>query len=232
MKIESNFKWLKTKSWFFSFALVSLQLVSVSLCAQSQRFYKYQVGFEAALGLKNFTLSSNMDQLNKLHVIEEGATLGVFAGNKMVRAKIKQGFYTSSSAVANTTSEVRSSIGINFYPLQFIARNARLLPYLVTNVEHSVYRLHGYNGSDNSISSPVNYSVAEAPTLGIIAAWQATLGAGAEYRIKASGHFVNFFIETRYGKTFHSTTSTSVLNTTSTSSQVAVDIGIGFGFYR
>lgn len=188
----------------------------------------YQLGFEGSFGVKSFTISSNIDKINGLNVIEEGATVGVVAGSKIARLRIRQGYYYSSSSVTQTVDEVRSSIGLNLYPIQFFTDKAKLMPYVTMSVERNLFKMNGFYGND--ASTVRNHSVSEAPYLGKISTLQATLGAGLEYRIVTPGHFVSFFGEARYGKNIRTNSSTALFSQTSLSGQMAVNIGISYGY--
>jgi hypothetical protein len=205
-------------------------LQSGSLMAQGLKQFarKYQVGFEGSFGIKSFTISSNIAKIDGLNVVEEGGTFGMVAGTKIARVRIRQGFYYSSSSVTQTVDEVRSSVGVNFYPLQLFTTNAKLLPYITMGVERNIFKMHGFYGDDGSTRH--NYSVSEAPYLGKISTIQSSIGLGLEYRIKIPGHFVGFFAEARYGKNMRTVSSTKLFTETGISDQIGMNVGITYGY--
>jgi hypothetical protein len=215
-------------SLIFVMILASALYCTVQAQTMKQLARDYQFGFEGSFGVKSFTISSNIDKINQLNVIEEGATLGVVVGSKIARIRIRQGYYYSSSSVTQTVDEVRSSIGLNLYPSKFFTDEARLMPYITMGVERNLFKMNGFYGND--ASTVRNYSVSEAPYLGKISIIQATLGAGLEYRIATPGHFVSFFGEARYGKNIRTNSSTELFSQTSLSGQMAVNIGISYGY--
>jgi hypothetical protein len=216
--------------------MLLLAMVGVSnanpLMAQGLKQFarKYQFGFEGSFGVKTFAISSNIAKIDGLNVVEEGGTLGVVIGSKIARMRIRQGFYYSSSSVTQTVDEVRSSLGFNIYPLQFVVENARLMPYIAMSIERNIFKMHGFYGGDGSARQ--NYSVSEAPYLGKISTIQSSIGAGLEYRIRVPGHFVGFFGEVRYGKNLSTIASTSLFNKTNVSDQIGMNIGITYGYSK
>lgn len=191
----------------------------------------YQVGFEGAFGVKTFTLSSNIAQINNLNVTEEGGSFGITMGAKALRIKLRQGYFYSSSSVAQTIDEVRSAFGINFYPLQLIAPDRfRVQPYFMAGIERNILKMYGTYGIENS--APINYSVSEAPFLGKISSMVASVSAGVEYRIETPGHFVTLFAEGRYGKPMNINTSNELFKQTTVSNQLGFNVGVGFGYHR
>lgn len=208
-------------------------LKSCSVMAQGFKNFArdYQLGFEGAFGVKNFTISSNIAQINGLNVTEEGGTVGVTLGAKALRVKLRQGYFYSSSTVAQTIDEVRSAFVTNLYPLQLVTKkNMRLQPYFMGGIERNIFKMYGTYGAENS--KPVNYSLSEAPYLGKISNMVASVGAGLEYGMKTPGHFVNFFAEARYGKSLRTLSASSLFKQTSTSDQLMISVGVGFGYYR
>lgn len=205
----------------------------VAVVAQDFKHWarKYQFGFEGSLGVKSFRIISDIEKINQLNVIEEGGTIGVVAGTQVFRFRLRQGFFYSSSSVAQTVDELRSALGANIYPLELIKRNTRLAPYITTGVERNIFRMYGFYGGENT-NQTRNYSVSEAPFLGKISAMQASVGIGLEYRMKAPGHFVNFFGETRFVKNLTTNSSTPIFNYTTVSDQVTINLGISYGYSK
>jgi hypothetical protein len=195
--------------------------------------YKHQFGFEASFGVKSFQLNSNLVPINNMKVMEEGGTVGVIGGNKVVRLKLRQGYYYSSSSVANSVDNIRSSVAVNVYLLQMLAKNHnRFQLYFMGGLDRSILKMYGFYGGENTSSQAVvNYSISEAPYLGKISSLQASVGAGAEYSIRKPGHFVHLFSEVKYSKPFN-TTATELFAKTTTSNQLSLNIGVGFGYYR
>lgn len=208
-------------------------LRSCSVMAQGLKQFAadYQIGLEASFGIKTFSLSSDIAAIDGLSVTEEGGTIGVVMGAKALRLKLRQGYFYSSSTVAQTIDEVRSAFVANLYPLQLFQRNnSRLQPYFMGGMERNIFKMYGTYGSENN--KPRNYSVSEAPFLGKISNMIASVGAGLEYRVTTPGHYINFFAEGRYGKSFHTISSGELFNGTALSDQLVFSLGVGFGYYR
>jgi hypothetical protein len=224
---------LKTQLINASLILVVTVAAVLQTSAQGMKEFakKYQVGLEASFGVKTFSVASNIEKINGLNVTEEGGSVGVVVGSKILRLRMKQGFYYSSASVTQTIDEVRSSLNANIYPLELFLDNARLLPYLTIGVERNLFKMHGFYGNEAASSRP-NYSVSEAPFLGKISTIQTSVGAGLEYRVRIPGHFVNFFGEARYGKNIKTTSSAALFNNTRFSDQMAITVGIRYGYSK
>ncbi len=232
MKTTDRLKTQLLKGIIIVAAILAYELQSSTVQAQGLKQFarKYQVGFEGSFGIKAFTISSNIAKIDGLNVVEEGGTLGMVAGTKIVRVRVRQGFYYSSSSVTQTVDEVRSSVGVNIYPLQFFTDNARLMPYIIMGVERNIFKMHGFYGDDGSTRH--NYSVSEAPYLGKISTIQSSIGAGMEYRVRMPGHFVSFFAEARYGKNLRTMSSTTLFSGTGISDQIGMNVGISYGYSK
>lgn len=216
---------------FIVILLSDLKACTVMAQGLKQFAREYQVGFEGSFGMKTFSVSSNIAAINGLNVTEEGGMIGVGIGAKALRVKIRQGYFYSSSMVAQTVDEVRSAFVANLYPLQLAPTNkSRFQPYLTAGVERNIFKMYGTYGSENN--KPRNYSVSEAPFLGKISNMITSVGAGLEYRVTTPGHFINVFAEGRYGKSFRTLSSNELFNGTSLSDQMVINVGIAFGYYR
>jgi hypothetical protein len=202
--------------------------------ANAQRLKKflndYQVGFEGSFGVKSFSVSSNINEINNLHVMSEGGTIGVIWGANAIVGKIRHGFYYSASSVGHTVDEIRSALALNYYLNYLYDGESALRPYILMGAERSNFHMHGYY--DHTEQSVRNHSRSEDPYLGKISTLQVSVGAGMEYRIKNPGHFVAFFGEAKYGKAVTSSTSSALFEDTKLSGQVLVSVGVGFGYYR
>lgn len=213
--------------------ILAVILATVLQSAKAQGFKQFarknQVGFEGSFGIKTFTMSSDIAQIDGLVVVEDGGNIGVGIGAGAFRLKVRQGYYYSSSSVAQTVDEVRSSVAANIYPMQLFGKSkSRFQPYVTGTVEHNILNMYGtYGGETSQIR---NYSVSQAPFLGRINTVVASVGAGIEYKVTSPGHFISFFAEGRCGKAIQTLNTSNMFSSTATSNQVAVNIGIAFGY--
>lgn len=223
---------LKDKSKVMAIFIFMLLTIGGHI-ATAQGFKKfvnnYQIGLEGSYGIKAFTISSNISEINNLQVIGEGGTIGVVWGSKAVVMKLRQGYFYSASKVAYTVDEVKSAAIVNFYPLNFINPDARFRPYVMASVERDVLQMFGYYDHTKD-QQQANYSTSEAPYLGKISAIQAGFGGGLEYRVKTPGHFVALFGEARYTKSIRSVSSNELFAGTTTPGQLSVNVGVAFGY--
>lgn len=225
-------EWQNSKKTIAIFLLGMLFLAGNQ--AHAQKFARfageYQLGFEGTFGMKSFTISSNIPEINNLRVLGEGGTLGIVWGSKGIVMKVRQGYYYSASSVVHTVDEIRSALVMNFYPLSFLNPEGRFRPYLLASAERNSFRMHGYY--DHNDHQTNNRSVSEDPYLGKIATLQACLGGGIEHRIKHPGYFIAFFGEVKYGKPITTSTSSALFSETRLSGQLVTSVGVSFGYYR
>jgi hypothetical protein len=224
---------LKGKAIGIGIFCLLLLLVGVQN-ANAQRFKKflntYQIGLEGSFGIKSFTVSSDIKEINDLYVVGEGGTIGIIWGSNAVVGKIRQGYYYSASSVAHTVDEIRSALAFNFYPNYLFNPESSFRPYVVMGAERSNFHMHGYY--DRNDESVRNHSRSEDPYLGKISTIQVSIGGGIEYRIKNPGHFVALFGEAKYGKAVTSSSNNPLFEQTRLSGQLLVSVGVGFGYYR
>jgi hypothetical protein len=190
--------------------------------------HEYQVGFEGSFGVKSFYLSSDIAKINGLHVLEEGGTVGLVCGAKSLVAKLRQGYYYSSSSVAHTVDEIRSVVIVNFNPFYFLNPDARLRPYVTAGVERASLQMYGRYQPGAERRRSGNYE----PYLGKIVSIMTTAGGGIEYKVSNPGHFVSVFAEARYGKSLRTTSSTQLFAATTTSSHLTMSVGVSFGYHQ
>lgn len=210
-------------------------LFSFFQSAHAQGFKNFaretQLGFEASFGIKTFSLTSSIAEINGMQVAEEGGSFGVIIGARALRLKVRQGYYYSSSSVMHTVDEARSAFVLNLYPIQMLLKSrSRLQPYVTGGIERNILKMYGTYGTESARIT--NYSVSEAPYLGRISSVIATVGAGMEYKVTNQKHFVNFFAEGRYGKPMQIESSNSMFANTKPTDQFIFNIGIGFGYSK
>jgi hypothetical protein len=230
--INSIVEWQSNRKTIVMFLFGMLFLAGNHSHAQKfARFAgQYQLGFEGTFGMKSFTISSNIPEINNLRVLGEGGTLGIVWGSKGIVMKVRQGYYYSASSVVHTVDEVRSALSMNFYPLLFLNPDGRFRPYLLASAERNSFRMHGYyDQNDDQIN---NRSVSQDPYLGKIATLQACFGGGIEHRIKHPGYFIAFFGEVKYGKPMTTSTSNALFSETRLSGQLITSVGLSFGYYQ
>jgi hypothetical protein len=231
MKTQNEIKIQVTKIILIAVVMVATYIHSATAQSLKNFARENNIGFEGSFGIKTFSLTSNIAEINGLTVIEEGGTIGVIAGVNALRLKIRQGYYYSSSAVVQTVDEVRSAMIINLYPLHVFGKSrSRIQPYFTGGLERNILKMYGTYGSETS--KPRNYSMSEAPYLGKISSAIASIGAGIEYKVSHPKHFVNFFAEGKYGMQLSTGSASEMFNNTTTSDQVVINIGIGFGYNK
>lgn len=214
-----------------TFLLVLFTVLMVKSCmAQAQQpVYK---GIATNFGVRSFTLTSDISEINNMTVVQEGGNAGFIIGNNIVQARIHGlGYYYSSARTPRTVNMIEVEGIANFYPINLFNKNleARFNPYLLGGVTQDFMKFHGtYLNNENH---PVNYSAGSEPLLGKMAATITSVGMGFEYRIQNFGTFIHIFSEVRYGMPINISSDAAFRNTT-LSNQTSVSIGVSFGAIR
>lgn len=213
------------------FFLVLFTVLMVKSCtAQAQQpLYK---GIATNFGIRSFTLTSDIPELNNLRVVQEGGNAGFIIGNDIIRARIHGlGYYYSAAKTSRTVNTIEIEGLGNFYPISAIARNyaGKLNPYIMGGVSQGFLKFHGNYLNDEN--TPVNYSSGSEPLLGKMSATVATVGMGLEYRLHFFGTFVHLFTEARFGKPVMMK-GDDVFSNTAISDRSSVSVGVSFGGIR
>jgi hypothetical protein len=214
----------------FVFVAVSVR----SLFAQGvlkQRSATY-LGFDITFGTRSFTILSNIAEIDRMKVLEEGGAAGIVVGNKVVQAKFRQGLFNSAGCVPYTMDLLETEMNVNVNPLQMIRVRFRTVePYVSAGMERNAIKLHGYYVRNERVGqSSGNYSQAEQPYLGQVVALRANVGLGLQYRIPCETSFLRLFTEARYGYAMSNSSTSSWFNNTRVSGQVSVNAGVCFGY--
>lgn len=199
-----------------------LGITTSKLLAQSNWYY----GGEASFGVRTFALKSNINQLHGLNVLEEGANIGIVAGNSVVRGRlILSGFYYSAAKVPQTIDVVESGALFNFYPISLLQRRQPQLNFFLNGgLYYSRVKFYGYYLEKDG---PINYSTSEAPYLGKNLITSLVGGAGIEWRIPGY-EFLSLFAEGHVAIPM-AVNDHDEFKKTNFSNICAINIGVSFG---
>jgi hypothetical protein len=223
-RIEYN----SAKGIFFLILFTVLMIKSCAVQAQ-QTLYK---GIATNFGVRSYTLTSDIPELNNLKVVQEGGNAGFIIGNDIIQARIHGlGYYYSSASTPRTVNTIEVEGLGNFYPVSAINRNyqGRFNPYVMGGVSQGFMKFHGNYLNNENV--PVNYSSGSEPLLGKMSATVATMGMGLEYRMHFFGTFVHLFTEARFGKPVM-IKADDVFSNTTLSNRTSVSVGVSFGCIR
>lgn len=121
--------------------------ILISNSSQAQRYYRpdqgLYAGVEATYGTRSLQLKSDIEEINKLVVVGDGAGIGLVAGGRAFKIRLQQSFFSSKSFVKEKTKLSETQAGINIYPLQFVPRKAVISPYFITGIQMSNAKLYG-----------------------------------------------------------------------------------------
>lgn len=224
-RIRENF----IKAVWFSLFYVVLSIYTLVAEAQTPDVPGYYTGAAVSFQTRTFTLSSDIEALDGLHVTQEGGQAGLYFGNRVLRTRIGLlGLLYSSMRVPRTINVFEVEAGVNYFFLQGGLHRRRFEPYLTGGVVMDNLRFRGHYLNNGE---KVNMSESE-PYLGSISVVDATAGGGIEVAVLKSMQFVHLFTEIKYGMKVFETASNAAFENTTVSDQLMVGLGLRFGVLR
>lgn len=204
-------------------------ILGIYSCAEAQtNKYITQIGFEASFGQRSFTVNSNIGKINGMQAVHEGGSLGLVAGNKLFKAKIRvAGFYTSNANTPYTQELYETSVITNLYPLALIKRNnSRIQPYLTGGLVRDGIKFYGTYIEKQNIETGYD------PYLGKIKQISAQGGVGIEYQLSSHLDFIHLFAEALYRTPVSMNSTVSDFSNTSLTKFSCISFGVSFGKRR
>lgn len=201
--------------------------------AQKKKFLRfagdYHLGAEVSVGLRMFSINSNLPELKNTDIFQEGAAIGVNFGAKSVVIKARQSFYYAVPSSKYSIDELRSSLIANYFPLSRLGEHEDLRFYFLAGIEKSNTKFFGYYTEDSPLE---NQSVTKAPFLGKISGVHMSIGAGLEYKMVGNDHYVAIFGDVRYSRALSETSSSYLLSQTKLANEFIITLGVSLGFHR
>lgn len=220
------------KALFILVLFAGLVLKSCMVTAQSFKPAKY-LGFEGTFGVRSFTLSSDIAQLDQLNVVQEGGNAGIVYGVAGLRGKLRlAGFYYSSAQTSRTINGFETEGLVNFYPLELgkYTSGSKVQPYILGGATYNNIKFFGHYLNEND--KPINYSDPREPKLGAISVVNLSVGAGMEWKLVDDYNFVHLFGELKYGIPVVQNASNAAFANTTVAKYMAVNVGVAFGMFR
>ncbi|MEX2336857.1 MAG: hypothetical protein WD555_06265 [Fulvivirga sp.] len=190
--------------------------------------FKY-MGLEASFGVRNFTLESDIAELQQLKIMEEGGAAAFIFGNNFSRIAAKVGLYYSTAGTKRTIDQLELELNANIYLLKALRIPAEKADiYFLTGFSNQYLKFFGhYIGEDERANN--NGGSGREPYLGKISTSNINLGLGIEYRLQAEREFIHFFAE---GKTIFEVSSAANIapfSNTSVEDFYTINVGVRFG---
>lgn len=206
-----------------------LSVYTIVAEAQTLDIQGNYTGAAASFQTRVFTLSSDIEALDGLLVVQEGGQAGLFFGNRVIRTRIGLlGLLYSSMHVPRTINVFEVEAGINYYFLQGGSHVRTFEPYLTGGLVMDNLRFRGHylnRGEQVNMSEP-------EPYLGSISMVDATIGGGIEVGLLNALQFVHLFTEVKYGMKIFETATNAAFENTTISDQLMVGLGLRFGILR
>lgn len=224
-RIRENF----IKAIGFSFFYVILSVYTLVAEAQTPEIMGNYTGAAVSFQTRMFTLSSDIEALDGLRVVQEGGQAGLYFGNRALRTRIGLlGLLYSSMQVPRTINVFEVEAGVNYYFLQAGREPRTFEPYLTGGLVMDNLRFRGHylnNGEQVNMSEP-------EPYLGSITMVDATVGGGLEVGLLNALQFVHLFTEVKYGMKIFESANNAAFENTTVSDQLMIGLGLRFGILR
>ncbi|UII33818.1 hypothetical protein LVD17_08315 [Fulvivirga ulvae] len=187
-------------------------------------------GIEASFGMRNFTLESDVTELDRLNVFEEGGSAAFIFGNTYSRIVARlAGLYYSNSATKRTIDLFEVEINSNVYLLKALQLPAKKADaYVMAGLNNQSMKFYGHY-IEEADRVEKQRGVGREPFLGSINTTNINIGIGLEYRIQAERDFVHFFAEAKTGIQLRASANIKRLENTSIEKPYAVNMGVRFG---
>jgi hypothetical protein len=117
------------------------------------------LGMQAGVGTRFFHLSSDLSELNIKNQIQEGGNVGIIFGDQRLVAKVRQGFFHSSSQEAKSQKQSESYVSVQYVPTRSRKKIFKYFsPYLTSGLSLNSIKSSGtytpWSKKVNDISSP------------------------------------------------------------------------------
>lgn len=188
-------------------------------------------GYEVSMGIRSFTLQSDIAAINGMQVQQTGASVGVNLSNQIGKVRATASLFYSDASVAHTVDGAEIGLSGNLYLLRLAKVNFHAFePYLVATTGYQRSKFFGAYLPGDAVP---NYSVAEFPALGQISRVKAGVGMGVEWQLRNdTQHFIHLFSEVVMSTSLATAGSNVAFAKTSVVNPLRFTVGLSFGLSR
>ncbi len=142
---------MKIKNTSFKTACV-IAVTSLMLLSASKSFAQYEfgrrsrtyLGFQMACATRQFSVASDIAEINNLNVSQMGFDGGIVAGTDAIMGRVNLGSYKSSGLPQQKIKMTELNLGSNIFFLKLLDKKPSLLrPYIVAGFTFSNARFYG-----------------------------------------------------------------------------------------
>lgn len=215
---------------FFSFYHANAQDITEDVEEEESNSFFSHRGIEASIGMRQFTLKSDVPELSNLQVLEEGGSAAFVCGNSYSRLVVRvAGLYYSNSSTRRTIDLLEMEINSNIYILKALNIPAKKVDaYVLAGISNQHMKFFGHY-IDKSNRAEKKGAAGREPYLGRINTTNINLGIGIEYKMQAERDFVHIFVEAKTHFELASSTDVTPLENTSIGDFYGVNLGVRFG---
>ncbi|GCC53261.1 hypothetical protein SanaruYs_35040 [Chryseotalea sanaruensis] len=137
MVSKTNYKVRGTNAMLL---IILFLILGVYSCIAQQKQRVTVIGNETSFGMHRFFSEGDGSVLRDLHAFSNGVSTGFYAGNRLVKTRIRVGFYNTASYVTGEVRILEKDLLIDVYPLEFFRTHINVLDvYLTTGVSHHTF---------------------------------------------------------------------------------------------
>lgn len=230
----------KTKINAVVYTVVFLTWIILSLFQQAKAQDKkweqskfLYTGIEASYGLKSFNITSDVPELENMHLIETGSNLGIVFGNDFSRFTIRPlGFYSATANNGRTINLFSAEAENNTYLLKgLLKKPTRFDIYSSLGINFHSTKFFGHY-IEQDLRPAYNNKPHKEPFLGKIENMLITYGFGLEYRLINNDEFVHFFLTGKSSLPIQQTTNSEAFEETALTRNMEFQLGVRFGIIK
>mgnify|MGYP001592233335 CR=1 FL=1 len=188
-------------------------------------------GYEIGLVSQHYVLESNIQQLQQLHVSNDGVKLGIKWANTRAAFRSHVAAYYAGSSMPYSINMLEGGMSGNLYLLRMQQKvvSHKFEPYALLSVSYQGAQFFGSYLEHDQTSK----STSRETRIGQVSWVNAGIGAGVELQLESETHqFLHFFAEAKYGVPFMFNGSNSDLSQTTSKSPYTITLGASFGKFK
>jgi hypothetical protein len=119
-----------------AFILTTL-LIGISYAETFAQWYPrdakpFYAGVVSRVGTRSLTVSSDLDDIKNMSLLQSGTSFGLMAGNRMIQASANIGFFNSSSIELNSPKLTDFDVNFEWEPIRFGSQKLKPFGVYVT----------------------------------------------------------------------------------------------------
>ncbi len=254
----------KTKMNLRKALILTSLLITISYVQTFAQWYPrnakpFYAGLVSRLGTRSLNLSSDLDDIKKMSLLQSGTSFGFMAGNRMFEVTANMGIFNASSGELKAPKLKDFEVNFEWEPLRFGTKKQKPFGiYLLAGLNNGSMKLSGSytpppkkelpilvctcpligppppNPSDPDVvaSDKPDAAPPKESYEGQVSTTRVNLGLGLQSIVAKNGRFLRLFAEVKYGAAISYKASNPILEKTKAASQLSIDFGMAVGIKK